>query len=383
VQAWLNELIGDDPWLMLAAQCAIAVVAGLVITALLSAVMRRAARRIVMASCLVQFAHRPLQVLLPLFLVSMTVKGADVDSRLLSRIELWLGVAMIACVTWLLVRLVAAVGEAISRGNPTGGDDDLRSRSVQTQVRLLTRTVMFIIGMLGFGGVLMTFPNVRQIGASLLGSAGLAGIVAGFAARPILGNLLAGMQIALTQPIRLDDVVIVENEWGRIEEITGTYVVVHIWDDRRLVLPLEYFITNPFQNWTRHSSYLIGSVTLWVDFRLHVEPLRAKLKEICESSPLYDKRVCVLQVVDASDKAMQLRALVSAPDAPQAWDLRCYVREALIEHIQHTTPEYLPQARAIVEAPPLDRIEGSLRGRVASSPPDPLNGAADRSAPGP
>ena len=213
---------------------------------------------------------------------------------------------------------------------------------------MLARTAMFMVGVLGVGSVLMTFPNVRQIGASLLASAGLAGIVAGLAARPVLGNLIAGLQIALTQPIRIDDVLIVEDEWGRVEEITETYVVICIWDQRRLVVPLEYFIQHPFQNWTRRNAELIGSVMFWVDYRMPVAPLREQLNEIVQAAPEWDKRVCVLQVTDMSERAMQLRVLVSAADAGRAWDLRCRVREELIAYMQREFHEMLPQIRTLV-----------------------------------
>lgn len=193
----------------------------------------------------------------------------------------------------------------------------------------------------------MSFPAVRQVGTSLLASAGLAGLAAGFAAKPVLGNLIAGLQIAISQPIRLDDVVIVEGEWGRIEEITGSYVVVKIWDERRLVVPLTYFIEKPFQNWTRSTSSLIGSVFLWVDYSLPLDVLREQVKQICEEIPhLWDGRVCVLQVTDTSEKSMQLRILLSSLDSSRSWDARCHVRERLITFINHEYPQCLPQLRA-------------------------------------
>jgi len=154
------------------------------------------------------------------------------------------------------------------------------------------------------------------------------------------------VQIALAQPIRLDDVVIIQNEWGRIEEITGTYVVVRIWDERRLVVPLNYFIENPFENWTRSTARLTGTVFLWVDYRMPLDPLRDELRRLCEAAPEWDRRVCVLQLVDASDRAVQLRALVSAADSSRAWDLRCRIREGLVAYVQRNFPDYLPQQRA-------------------------------------
>jgi small-conductance mechanosensitive channel len=187
---------------------------------------------------------------------------------------------------------------------------------------------------------------VRHVGTSLLASAGIVGIVACVAAQKPLANVLAGFQIALAQPVRVDDIVIVEGEWGRIEEITLTYVVVHVWDDRRLVLPLAYFIEKPFQNWTRTSSQLLGTVFVWVDYSYPVEEGRAALKEIIEGTPRWDKRFWNLQVTDADQRTMQLRVLATAANASEAFDLRCEIREKFIAHIQRHHPQSLPRVRA-------------------------------------
>jgi small-conductance mechanosensitive channel len=194
--------------------------------------------------------------------------------------------------------------------------------------------------------MLMTFPGARQFGASLLASAGVVGLVAGIAARPIFSNLIAGLQIALAQPIRMDDVLIVQGEWGRVEEITGTYVVLRIWDDRRLIIPLQWFIENPFQNWTRNSASITGTVFLWVDYRMPMEPLRAEALRACEASPDWDGRLCKLQVVEAGKKAIQLRLLLTSASSGHNWDLRCSVREALVDFMQRDYPQYLPITRA-------------------------------------
>lgn len=260
------------------------------------------------------------------------------------------GIALIAALTWLSVRSAAAIGEAIIRAHPLDSADNLHARRIHTQARVLARSVMILIVIVGTGGALMTFPNVRQVGASLLASAGVAGLVAGIAARPVLGNLIAGLQIALSQPIRLDDVVVIQNEWGRIEEITGTYVSVRLWDQRRMIVPLQWFIENPFTNWTRSSSQIIGTVFLFVDYRMPLAPLREELARIVESAPEWDRRVQVLQVFDATERSMQLRVLVSAPDSGLAWDLRCRVREGLLGFIQQHYPQFLPRARAEVSA---------------------------------
>ncbi|HJV53157.1 MAG TPA: mechanosensitive ion channel domain-containing protein, partial [Noviherbaspirillum sp.] len=239
-----------------------------------------------------------------------------------------------------------AVAYTIIERNPADTPDNLQARRVQTQTKVLSRSLMVLIITVGTGAALMTLPLLRQIGTSLLASAGVAGLVVGFAAKPVLGNLLAGMQIALTQPIRLEDVVIVQNEWGQVEEITGTYVVVRLWDKRRMIIPLQWFIENPFQNWTRTAADLIGTVLIWVDYRLPLEPLRRQAEDICQNAPEWDGDVCLIQVVEAGERAMQLRALVSARDAGRLWDLRCRLREGLIDFIQREFPEFLPRVRA-------------------------------------
>ena len=219
------------------------------------------------------------------------------------------------------------------------------TRRIHTQAKVLVRTVMVLIVIIGTGAALMTFPNVRRVGASLLASAGVAGLVAGIAARPVLGNLIAGLQIALTQPIRLDDVVVIQGEWGRIEEITGSFVSVRLWDQRRLVVPLQWIIENPFTNWTRSSSEIIGTVYLSVDYRTPLAPLREELARLVHAAPEWDGRVQVLQVTDATERTMQLRALVSAADSSSCWDLRCRVREGLIAYLQDRYPQCLPRSR--------------------------------------
>ena len=195
------------------------------------------------------------------------------------------------------------------------------------------------------GAALMSFDSVRQYGVSLFASAGAASLVVGLAARPLLTNLIAGLQIAITQPIRLEDAVIVEGEWGWVEEITSTYVVIRLWDWRRLVVPLAYFLDKPFQNWTRESGSLIGSVFLYVDHTVPVEAVRHELTVIAEASALWDRRVVNLQVSDVRETVIELRALVSARNAPQTWDLRCEVREKLVAFLQRNYPHALPQRR--------------------------------------
>ncbi len=274
---------------------------------------------------------------------------------------------LIAAGTWLGVQLTAAIAESVAVRYPANVEDNLNARRMQTQTRLLTRLLASIVVLIGISFALLTFPGVRNIGASLLASAGIAGLVAGIAARPILGNLLAGLQIALTQPVRLDDVVIIEGEWGRIEEITRTYVVVAIWDQRRLIVPLQQIIEKPFQNWTRAKSEILGTVFLWVDYGTPIDPLRAELRRICEGAPEWDRRLCLIQVTDTTQQAVQLRALVSSADASRNWDLRCLVRERLLEFLRREYPESLPRIRAALTP---DGQESAGAASVASAGQD-------------
>jgi small-conductance mechanosensitive channel len=191
----------------------------------------------------------------------------------------------------------------------------------------------------------MTVPGIRQIGATLLASAGVVGLVAGFAAKPVFGNLIAGLQLALAQPIRLDDVVIVQGEWGRIEEINATYVVVRIWDERRMVVPLQWFIENPFENWTRTTAQLLGTAFLWLDYRAPMDEVRDALRRICETDPRWDGRVCVAQATDATETTLQVRLLVSARNSGDLFDLRCAVRERMVAWLRHAHPDALPVQR--------------------------------------
>jgi small-conductance mechanosensitive channel len=234
-----------------------------------------------------------------------------------------------------------------------GVADNLRARKIQTQLQVISKTLYILIGLFTVASILMLFEEVRRLGTSILASAGVVGVILGFAAQKTISNLFAGFQIALAQPIRLDDVVIVEGEWGRIEEITLTYVVVHIWDDRRLIVPLSDFIEKPFQNWTRVSAHLLGSVLLWVDYSLPLEETRQAVRQIIEASPLWDRRFWNLQVSDTSERTMQIRVLCTAADSSKAWDLRCEVREKLIVFIQKNHPRSLPRLRADWDSPAL------------------------------
>jgi len=258
-------------------------------------------------------------------------------------------ILIIGMVAYLLVQAVALIERAVLTRYDISAADNPQARKVYTQVHVLSKALYLVIGVFTIASVMMLFEDVRRFGTSLLASAGVVGIIVGFAAQRAIANLFAGFQLAMTQPIRLDDVVIVEGEWGRIEEITLTYVVVHIWDDRRLVVPLSHFIEKPFQNWTRTSASILGAVQLWADYTLPLAELRPAVERIVRECRDWDRRFWNLQVTDATDRAMQLRVLATAADASKAWDLRCEIREKLIGFLQHHYPHSLPKVRAVLD----------------------------------
>ena len=302
-------------------------------------------------------AYRASRMCLVLFAVRLVLTGAPDDTPWLAPLSYLSSVALIIALTWLAMQAITAFGATVTQLNPATVADNLKARRVLTQTRVLTRSAYFIAALLGLAFVLLTLPGARQFGASLLASAGVAGLVAGIAARPVLGNFIAGMQIAFSQPIRIDDVLIVQGEWGRVEEITGAFVVIRIWDERRLIVPLQWFIENPFENWTHTSSTILGTVFLWLDFDVPVPAIRAEFESICKQSPLWDGRVCVLHVTDANERAMQLRLLVSARDSGSAFDLRCAIREAMLGFIARDYPESLPRLRAALDRAPAQTVE--------------------------
>ncbi|HEY3974165.1 MAG TPA: mechanosensitive ion channel domain-containing protein [Candidatus Sulfotelmatobacter sp.] len=261
-----------------------------------------------------------------------------------------IGLCLVGAVAWFLVALVDVVEAVLAYKYSMELAENIEARRVRTQVLVLRRLVVVVIIVMAIATMLMTFPSIRHIGESLFASAGLAAVVAGLAARTMLSNLFAGVQIALTQPIRLEDAVVVEGEWGWVEEITTTFVVVRIWDLRRLVLPISYFIEKPFQNWTRRNADLLGTVFLYTDYSAPVEELRQELHRILTSSGMWDGKAWGLQVTNATDRTLELRALMSAPNGSRAWDLRCLVRERLVQFLQQNYPESLPRTRADVQA---------------------------------
>jgi small-conductance mechanosensitive channel len=300
--------------------------------------------------------RRPLRVMMPLVALNLGLPLMTLPTGLKSGLRQLLLILAITGVGWTLARAVRVIEHVISHREDLKSVDNLHARTLLTQTRGLRNVANFLIVVLTLGFVLLTFERVRQLGTGLLASAGVAGIVLGFAAQRSLSTILAGIQIALTQPIRVDDVVIVENEWGRIEEITLTYVVVRIWDKRRLVLPIVYFIERPFQNWTRVSADLLGTVNLHLDYSVPVDEIRAECKRILDGTPLWDGEAWCVQVTETTEHCMVVRPLFSARNASDQWDLRCEVREKLVAFVQRNYPQALPRVRAEVadERPPRD-----------------------------
>lgn len=289
----------------------------------------------------------PAQLALCLAAVALVLPLAPLDDAIRTPLMRLFVVASIALIGWISIRIVD-MSAARYLQNFRDVTENFIARKHVTQVRVFKRVTDTIIVIITVSTALMTFDSVRQYGVSLFASAGAAGIIVGLAARPLLSNLIAGLQIAITQPIRIEDAVIIENEWGWVEDIAATYVVIRLWDWRRMVVPLSYFIERPFQNWTRDTASLIGVIALHVDYRADVPRIRRWLEGAVKESKLWDGAVVNLQVIDADSRTIELRALVSARNAPQSWDLRCEMREKLIAFIRDEMPEALPRERAIL-----------------------------------
>jgi small-conductance mechanosensitive channel len=298
------------------------------------------------------FAGKALRVILPMLALILGTPALAVSEGAQQIVQNAVSLALIGTIGFILVQFVDAMAQLVLSRYSLKVADNREARGVYTQVMVLKKIAVGVIAVFAIASMLMVFQSVRQLGTAMIASAGVAGIVIGFAAQKSLGTLLAGFQIAMTQPIRIDDVVIVEGEWGRIEEITLTYVVVCIWDLRRLVVPITYFIEKPFQNWTRTSADILGTVFLQVDYNVPVEAIRKELTRILEASPHWDRKVNVLQVTDAKDRTLELRALASSSDASKSWDLRCEMREKLVAFIQKNYPGSLPRLRTTFERVP-------------------------------
>jgi small-conductance mechanosensitive channel len=287
----------------------------------------------------------PSRFIFPLVAIEAGVPAVALPTWSKEPIEQVLGLCIIAALAWLIVALVGFTADVAKRRYRLDDEDNLRARQVETRLDILSRTAITLVVLVAISAALMTIPPIRALGATLLASAGLLGLAGGLAARPILENLVAGVQIALTQPIRIDDVVIVETEHGRIEKITATYVVVRLWDLRRMVLPLTYFIDHPFQNWTYSKAELIGSVFLYLDYGVPVDALREEVPRILAQTKLWDQNVVNVALTDAKEATVEIRILVSARNSAELFDLRCLVRERTIAFIRDRYPNALPRGR--------------------------------------
>ena len=301
---------------------------------------------------IVRHGRKPFACLVPFLALLVALPAARLPVKAVVQAQHALGLGVIAAVGWLAIVCSAVIFDVISARYRMDVADNLAARRVHTQARVLHRIVVVMVTIVTLSVILMTFPPIKQMGISLLASAGIAGLIIGSAMKSSLSNLIAGVQIAFTQPIRLEDAVVVEGEWGWVEEINTTYVTVRLWDLRRMVLPLSYFLEHPFQNWTRHTSELIGSVFLYVDYTVPVEEVRKELRRIVQNNARWRGHVCVLQVTDTTANAVQLRALVDARDSSSAFDLRCDVREGLIHFLQEKYPQGLPKVRAEFQSAP-------------------------------
>ncbi len=337
--------------LVLGVSILIAVLAGLVVHRVLYWALERMAERrhSAFAAAVIRRTCRTAAYIFPLLVILATVPNLTLPDNWATPVLRVTGLATIGAIAWTIITTIQLWSDVVVARHRVDVEDNLLARQLGTRVDILTRAAVIVVIVVAVGMELMTFPEVRTIGTTLLASAGLAGIVAGLAARPLFENLVAGIQLALTQPIRLDDVVIVEAQYGRIEEIHSTYVVVRLWDLRRLVVPLTYFISTPFENWTRRTANLMGEVYLFADWMLDVAALRAEVANIVARSPLWDKQFQNLQVTDVTERAVQIRALVTARNSGDLFDLRCFVREEIVAYIRDHQPQAMPKLR--VELP--------------------------------
>jgi small-conductance mechanosensitive channel len=351
----MGQIIANwQAWLWTAAILAGAYLAGLILHRVAFTIGERLARRTPteVDQVVLKHARPPARLLIPVLAMQAALSSSPLGVEMETPVRHILVVVMIAASAWLVIAGGAAVRELVNAQYRVDVTDNLSARRIRTQLLVLYRVFAVVVGFIALASILMTFPDIRSIGAGLFASAGVAGLVLGIALRPVLENLLAGIQIALTEPIRLDDVVVVEGEWGRIEEISATYIVVRIWDMRRLVVPLSHFIQKPFQNWTRHSTELLGTVFVYADYSVPVEEVRSELRRILESSGMWDGNVCGLVVTNATERVVEMRALMSAANSSVLWDLRCLVRERLIAFLQSRYPDSLPKIRAEVYGRP-------------------------------
>jgi small-conductance mechanosensitive channel len=334
------------------------IVAALVVRAIALIALRRLSRRkgSVLGESLVKHGQRPSLWILPLVAVLAIVPSLWLPQNFKVGLEHLAGLGLIAALAWLAILFIEVTKDILTARYRVDVDDNLIARRVQTQFQMVHRMSVILVSVVALALGLMTFPEIKHIGVSILASAGVASLVIGMAMKDTLANLIAGVQIAFAQPFRMGDAVVIDGEWGWIEEIGMMYVVLSCWDLRRLVLPVSYFLTNAFQNWTRTSADLLAYSYIYTDYTTPVEAVRQELKRILESTPLWKGKVCVLQVSDMDHYTLQLRALMDARNGGDAWDLRCLVRERLIEFLQKNYPGSLPRYRGELETTAKDGL---------------------------
>lgn len=361
---YLTYFVGHwEHWAIIVGTLIVALIVAQIVHSIIFWVLKRIARqpKHVLTVSIYHHEKRPVRWLLFLLAILIVLPALAIPEVVKRPIEHILGLATIAVLAWVFILLTEVASDIIAARYRVDVADNLTARRIQTQTVVLRRVIQLLMIVLTVGIMLLTIPHVRAIGTSVLASAGVAGLVIGMAMKPTLSNLIAGIEIAITQPMRIDDAVIVENDWGWIEEINITYVVVRTWDWRRWVLPISYFIEHPFQNWTRVTTNLIGSVYLYVDYTVPIDELRKELDRLVKSTSKWDGSVVVLQVSDVKEYTIELRALADAKDAGTTWDLRCFIREGLITFLQKNYPHTLPKTRA--------ELQGLQEAAVASAGP--------------
>src|ERR1700761_3863003 len=331
---------------------AVAIVIGLIVKFMLSLLLRRKPKGVPHWSATRAILSRlgtPMSYFLPLLAFNFLLPLMRMRSNVYPVVNKTVEILLTISFANVLIGVIKVFEDYVYHTYDIQKADNLKERKIRTQLQFIRRLAIILILILTACVILLSFNNLRKIGAGLLTGVGVGGIIIGFAAQKSLSNLLAGFQIAFTQPLRIDDVLVVEGEWGRVEEITLSYVVLNIWDQRRLILPINYFVEKPFQNWTRNSADIMGTVFIYVDYTLPLDALRQELSRLLENNPLWDKRVKVLQVTNASERTIEVRALMSASSSGNAFDLRCNIREGLLKFIQKNYPQCLPTLR--VEMP--------------------------------
>jgi len=363
-QNWRHQLWSAG---ILIAAIAIALVARSIVFWALRRLTRR--KGALLGQSLVRHGEGPTRWIFPLLAILAVLPGLPLPPILMSALEHISGLGLIAAIAWLVMLFIEISSDVLANRYRIDVADNLLARRIQTQFQIVHRIAIVLVVVVTVAIMLMTFPAIKHIGVSILASAGLASLIVGMAMKGTLSNLIAGVQIAFAQPFRVEDVVVVEGEWGWIEEIGTMYVVVRIWDLRRLVLPLSYFLDHPFQNWTRSSADLLAYTYVYTDYTVPVDDVRAELTRICKATPLWGGKVCGIQVSDSDNRTMQLRALMDARNSSDAWDLRCLVREKLIGFLQKNYPGSLPRYRGAFETTsPSQPDTESIRGLEDASP---------------